>query len=178
MPPHFSLSPRKSFPNYPGDQLCFPVWMVCTQSLGRVQLFATLQTITCKAPLSIIFPGKNTAVKLPFSSSKSSQSRDGTSLLMLLHWWARFFTTSATWGKPQYNRSVLFSQWHLLLSEWFVDFFTICFPHQTVNGVTSRPCPSISLPVLSTPSTVLPCPAVCPLDTGKAASPTRDVLEI
>ena len=115
---------------------------------------------------------------VPFPPPGSSQSRDGTSLLMLLHWWADSLLLVPP-GKPQYNRGVLFSQWHLLLSRMICWLLYYLFPTPDCQWCDVRDLAhSISLPRPQHPSTVFHCPAVCPLDTGKMASPTRDVLEI
>ena len=63
----FGSQPQNSFLDYPGNLSLLPsLCMICAQSLSRIQLFAALWTVACKAPLSIRFPGKNTGVGCHF----------------------------------------------------------------------------------------------------------------
>ena len=45
-----------------------PLWIVVVESLSHVQLFATPQTITCQAPLSMGFSGQEYRSGFPFPS--------------------------------------------------------------------------------------------------------------
>ena len=63
-----------------------------------VQLFVTLWTIVCQAPLSMgIFQARTLEwVAMPFSRG-SSQSREDPRLLVYLHWEAGSLPPGATW---------------------------------------------------------------------------------
>ena len=74
-------------------------WML--SHFNHIRLFSTLWTIARQAPLSMGFSWQKILewVVVPFSR-RSSDPRIKSSPLSLLHWQARFFTTSATCEAP------------------------------------------------------------------------------
>ena len=66
--------------------ICYAYVLSC---FSHVQLFGTLWTVACQAPLSMDFPGKNTGVVAMSFSRGSSQPRDWTHISWhFLHWQA------------------------------------------------------------------------------------------
>ena len=79
-----------------------------------VQLWATLWTVACQAPLWTSL-GKNTGVDChALPSRRSSRPRDRTHMSYLLHWQAGFFfflTTRTTWKAPVFSYIPLPLHW-------------------------------------------------------------------
>ena len=81
-------------------------------NFSRVQLFATLWTITCQAPLSMGFSGKNIGMGCQWvamhSSRVSSQPTVQPKSLASPALAGEFFTTSTTWEAKYIAQSYIF----------------------------------------------------------------------
>ena len=66
----------------------FPLLSFCSaQLLSHVRLFVTTWTVAGQAPLSMGFPGKNTAVGCYFLQGIFPTQGSNLYLLYLRHWW-------------------------------------------------------------------------------------------
>ena len=141
-----------------------PIFCVCTQSLSRVQLFATLWTVPARLLCSWDFPGKNTGVVCRFLLQGIFLNPH---LLCLLRWQAHSLPLAPP-GKSLGYISILYlsillyvdiwvvstSNWKMMLSHFGNVFrymhasFPMFMPKQRVLG--SRICKQDNVKIFST----------------------------